>query len=1509
MPIIIVTVLGRMCHALVDTGACKSLISKQTAQTILGTNFMKLVKNCSALPLRDVNNKPLVTLGQIDLCVQINQEKFHHSFIIYNGTSTDVLLGYDFLKSNKLCVVPNWGLFVQSNIEKIHNIMQTMNSFTCVLQQSFTLLPYQQRVESVKLIVPDKEYLPMITSQLMVISSDLIEPNSKFTELSVIHQYSRISPTLEANIAVINPSDNIRYYRSGEQIAHASFCQQVNMMSQESVNLCSAVFDLVSIVDGKTIKPSEDKLFLNTEEFTFDVTEINCHSTLSENKDWLNQLHIKYKNIFTNTEFNPGTAIGSEVNFEVRSNATIINQRFNRLNPRIKEEAVQIIDTLLSRRLIELSDSPWSSRLVFVHKQQEEAQLKDGNNIAGVKQKNAKRKLRLVIDLRDINRRLKSINTTWVPPTIWSIIDRLHSASFVSLMDINSGFWHFPLSKESRKLTAFNFMDFRYQCTRLPQGLKISSSVMQKKMMSFIVRNKLQGLIIYIDNIICIGSTQEEYKKNLSNFFQACSKDGYKLNNKKSHHFITESLILFGFKINLQLKTICPEPDKLSKLIDLPTPSSKKAVRSFIGGVSYFSNFIENLQLLLTPLHEIAAKHTHFIWTDKCDQAFKDIKLLIQKLPLVYLFNTEKPLHIICDGAMGSHVAYALYQMSNEGKFTPIKYNSHKLSKTEVKLSQYETEALALIFALIKEEHWLSYGNSTLHTDARSLCFLAKFNSITAKIARWNILIHSFNINVSFLPNKDAQVKFTDILTRQGQKNSYKNKVTNEMLKGFFTIDFSDVPDMNLNDIINLLIEVYAKIDNNKNLSKEKINNLFPEPPIRAYHISNTTHVMAHVNIAVPVSSHAHQDNKLPALQLPLIQNAELVSSNKIKEALINFMPNYNTHQLTLAQHQDNELAKIFSKLEHMSSHQSFFLFEKILMRKHIHQGQTIDLIVLPQLLATKLVETLHTDIYAHLSMESLIRQINTTFYIPKLQKICREIISNCKFCQLNKVYPNKTLKPGIRFHVNGPRQTIYIDICVVDSSLDFGSFLTIVDAFSKFVVLVPSKQNPTSAMVADNILNNYCKYYGYPLLICGDGASYFSSAQLGTICSMIGCKFAKIAPYNSRANISERYHQLVLNALRMLRQTKRYGMEHFEIMLSLSSIMINSVKNREGFSPFYLQHGTNPRHNNFLTMMTPEQALSKHEKALIDCSNVCYIISNARHAQRNTNKEIQNKKTYFVGQFVLLRKKSINNKIGHKLRPQYYDQLFRIVKRTATNAVIAPFNKRVLQERFYKEGTIPKRLCRLVRVDQLKPVNSFLNYLNLNINDVNLMFLDKLLHKNTQPISEVIICSTNKSKRKKGEIKAFKHSLLSTDFGQISSITRLLRTYTSNILSHNDNTFSTISIKYKNKKPISSDWSSSKQNFSFQDEYITDSPNFESLQSDEGENSTNSESESTSSSSSSSSIISVISRKSRRSRFTLPSGKQLTIYYNPDPVEQISDRKSVTLQRPEEENVIQDIL
>ena len=59
------------------------------------------------------------------------------------------------------------------------------------------------------------------------------------------------------------------------------------------------------------------------------------------------------------------------------SNATIINQRFSRINPNILDDARIIIQNLMDRNLIEISDSPYSSRLLFVDKAKEEIQIKD----------------------------------------------------------------------------------------------------------------------------------------------------------------------------------------------------------------------------------------------------------------------------------------------------------------------------------------------------------------------------------------------------------------------------------------------------------------------------------------------------------------------------------------------------------------------------------------------------------------------------------------------------------------------------------------------------------------------------------------------------------------------------------------------------------------------------------------------------------------------------------------------------------------------------------------------------------------------------------------------------------------------------------------------------------------------------------------------------------------------------------------------------------------------------
>ena len=131
----------------------------------------------------------------------------------------------------------------------------------------------------------------------------------------------------------------------------------------------------------------------------------------------------------------------------------------------------------------------------------------------------------------------------------------------------------------------------------------------------------------------------------MAQFFNACEKDNLKIKNNKSHHFIQDKFILFGFEIDLKFHTIKPELDKVKKILDLQIPDTKKRVRTFIGAVGYFSNMLPHLQLDLAPLHDLAAPKTRFIWTEQCDNAFLTIKQNLAKLPFLHLLDPSKPVH------------------------------------------------------------------------------------------------------------------------------------------------------------------------------------------------------------------------------------------------------------------------------------------------------------------------------------------------------------------------------------------------------------------------------------------------------------------------------------------------------------------------------------------------------------------------------------------------------------------------------------------------------------------------------------------------------------------------------------------------------------------------------------------------------------------------------------------------------------------------------------------------
>ena len=89
-----------------------------------------------------------------------------------------------------------------------------------------------------------------------------------------------------------------------------------------------------------------------------------------------------------------------------------------------------------------------------------------------------------------------------------------------------------------------------------------------------------------------------------------------------------------------------------------------KGCRSFTGMVNFLSMVCPELQKLLDPIYDLTRKGRQFIWGKEQQNAFKEIKSKLIKLPVLHMPNSTGRFHLYSATskfAMGS----TLYQIQN----------------------------------------------------------------------------------------------------------------------------------------------------------------------------------------------------------------------------------------------------------------------------------------------------------------------------------------------------------------------------------------------------------------------------------------------------------------------------------------------------------------------------------------------------------------------------------------------------------------------------------------------------------------------------------------------------------------------------------------------------------------------------------------------------------------------------------------------------------------------------
>lgn len=86
------------------------------------------------------------------------------------------------------------------------------------------------------------------------------------------------------------------------------------------------------------------------------------------------------------------------------------------------------------------------------------------------------------------------------------------------------------------------------------------------------------------------------------------------------------------------------------------------------------------------------------------------------------------------------------------------------LKPAEKNYTVIEREALGMIFALEKFQHYLLGNKVTFHVDHQALIFLVKKPKLEGRLARWMLLLQEFNYTVLHTPENKHVV--ADYLSR-----------------------------------------------------------------------------------------------------------------------------------------------------------------------------------------------------------------------------------------------------------------------------------------------------------------------------------------------------------------------------------------------------------------------------------------------------------------------------------------------------------------------------------------------------------------------------------------------------------------------------------------------------------------------------------------------------------------------------------------------------------------------
>ncbi|CAI5461758.1 unnamed protein product [Closterium sp. Yama58-4] len=372
------------------------------------------------------------------------------------------------------------------------------------------------------------------------------------------------------------------------------------------------------------------------------------------------------------------------------------------------DELRKQLDYLLSKGFIRPSTSPYAAPILFTPK-------KDGG-------------LRMCIDYRALNR--ITIKSRYPIPRADDLLDQLRGARFFSKIDLRGGYHQIRVFADDCPKTAFRTRYGCYEYTVMPFGLTNAPSTFQLTM-NGVFRDMLdKKVIVYLDDILVYSKTREQHLQDLEEVFRRLQQN----------RLITKALSAFS---------------------EWKAPTNITELQSFLGFVNYVRRFVPNMAGVTRPLTDLLHKGVQFLWGEREQLAFDELKKILSSPPVLRLADPSRPFEVVTDASDFAVGAVLLQDFGNG--LQPIAYESRKMQPPERNYPVHDKEMLAIVHAFRTWRCYLTGADVTIRTDHKSLQYMRSQPQLNPRQIRWlDYLESNFSYTITY---KKGANNIADALT------------------------------------------------------------------------------------------------------------------------------------------------------------------------------------------------------------------------------------------------------------------------------------------------------------------------------------------------------------------------------------------------------------------------------------------------------------------------------------------------------------------------------------------------------------------------------------------------------------------------------------------------------------------------------------------------------------------------------------------------------------------------